>query len=235
MERACPVAGCLNKVRAAPRGAAAIGVVFEAEPRVQQPLFGADASDQRREDEGCEQHADRRSEGEGPTQRVDEQPQIAGMADDTIDAARHQPMPGLDGDEPAEPAAEHKDRPEPQSTAGREEDDAEPANGFAVEGPEPFSVRIGRQIAGQQTDQREGGDDPTVRAILALAGAQIAATEERRAGQHEERNRQRDQGRVREERRQPAPAENGEPEIGKGSHYVCKSQSGCGHQSRLLR
>src|SRR5262245_34394956 len=63
-----------------PRAAAAIGVVFEAEPRAQQPLFSADASDQRREDEGCEQHADRRSEGEGPTQRVDEQPQIAGMA-----------------------------------------------------------------------------------------------------------------------------------------------------------
>ena len=32
-----------------------------------------------------------------PPQRVDEQPQIAGVADDSIDTARDQRVPGLDG------------------------------------------------------------------------------------------------------------------------------------------
>jgi hypothetical protein len=38
-------------------------------------------------------------------------------------------MPGLNGYQSAEPAAEHKDWPDPQCTAGGEEDDAKPANG----------------------------------------------------------------------------------------------------------
>src|SRR5438128_819422 len=93
------------------------------------------------------------------------------MADDAIDAASDQSMPGLDGDQPAEPTAEHKDRPDPQHTAGGKESDANPANGIPVEGPEPLAVRIGRQIGGQQPDQPEGWNDPAVGAILALAGA----------------------------------------------------------------
>src|SRR5512144_2700903 len=47
--------------------------------------------------------------GEGPPQRVDEQPQIAGATDDAVHASRNQRMFRLDGDQPAEPMAEHKD------------------------------------------------------------------------------------------------------------------------------
>ena len=41
-------------------------------------------------------------------------------------------MPGLDGHQSAEPAAEHKDWPYPQRTTGSEENDAKPANGIPV-------------------------------------------------------------------------------------------------------
>lgn len=33
------------------------------------------------------------------------------MADEAVDAVLDQRMPGLDGNQPAEPAAEHEDRP----------------------------------------------------------------------------------------------------------------------------
>jgi len=96
--------------------------------------------------------------------------------------------------------------------------DAKPANGIAVEGPEPNPVCVGRYIGVQQPDQREGYDDPAVGTILPLAGAQVPVTEERYAGQHEERDRKGNQGRVREEGGKSAPAKDGEPEIGKGRH-----------------
>jgi len=131
------------------RGAAAIGIVFGAELRAQHSLFGADAGEERREHEGGEEDADRRSKCQRPAQRVDEQPQIARVADDAIDAARDQLVPGLDRDQPAEAMAEHKDRPEPQRSASREKEDTEPADGVAVECPEFFAVGVGRQIAGQ--------------------------------------------------------------------------------------
>jgi hypothetical protein len=51
------------------------------------------------------------------------------VSDDTIDTAGDQGVPGLDGDQPAEPMAEHKDWPDPQRTSGGEENDAKPANG----------------------------------------------------------------------------------------------------------
>ena len=44
-------------------------------------------------------------------------------------------MPGLDGHQPAEPVAEHKDWPDPQRATGREQNDAKPANGISVEEP----------------------------------------------------------------------------------------------------
>jgi len=61
-------------------------------------------------------------------------------------------MPGLNGDQPAEPAPEHKDRPDPQRTSGGEENDTKPANGIPVEGPEPLSVGVRRQIGGEHAD-----------------------------------------------------------------------------------
>ena len=71
-------------------------------------------------------------------------------------------MPGLDGDQPAEPAPEHKDWPEAQRPAGGKESDAKPANGIPVERPDLLPVCVGRQIGGQQPDYREGYEDPAV-------------------------------------------------------------------------
>src|SRR2546423_71569 len=83
------------------------------------------ARQERRDHERREQHANPRTKGQAPPQCVDEQPQRARMADDPIDTAGDQRMPGLDGDQPAEPRAEHKHGPEPQATPGREERDAQ--------------------------------------------------------------------------------------------------------------
>jgi hypothetical protein len=63
--------------------------------------------------------------------------------------------------------AEHKDGPDPQGPTGREEHDAKPAHGLAVEDPERFPVRIGRQRGRQQPEQYQGADDPAVATILA--------------------------------------------------------------------
>src|SRR5258708_1533654 len=104
--------------------------------RAQQPLLRADARKEREESERREQHADPRTKSERPPQRVDEQPEIARVADDAIDAARDERMPGLDRDQPAEPVPEHEHRPDPQRAARDEEDDAEPANGVPVDGPD---------------------------------------------------------------------------------------------------
>ena len=138
------------------------------------------------------------------------------MAADTVDAAGDQPMTGLDGDQPAEPSAENEDRPEPQQPAGGEENDAEPANGLPVDGPECLAVGVGRQIGGEQPDHRERGDDPAVAAILALAGAQIAFTEECRGGERDENDREADQRRMGEECGKSARADDRQPEIAEG-------------------
>jgi len=103
----------------------------------------------------------------GPTQRVDEQSQIARVTNDTIDIAGDQRVSGLDSHQPAEPMTEHKDWPDSQRATGREENDAKPANGIAVEGPELLPVRVGWQIGVQQSDQRKSDDDPAVATILA--------------------------------------------------------------------
>jgi hypothetical protein len=73
-----------------------------------------------------EKQAAPRSKGESPSQRIDEQPQVAGIADYTIDTSRDRCVTGLDGHQPAEPSAEHKDRPDPQYTIGSEENDSKP-------------------------------------------------------------------------------------------------------------
>jgi hypothetical protein len=184
--------------------------------RAQQPLFGAYAGDERRDKKRCKQHADDGPEGESPPQRVDQQPEIARVADDAINTARDQPMPRLDGDQPAEPVAEHKHRPESQHTTGGEENDAEPANGVPVDGPELLAVGVGRQIGGQHPDHAQRGDDPAVGPILALAGTEIAAAEECNAGQHEEGARKGNQRGVGEKPGKPAPAEDRQSEIGEG-------------------
>jgi hypothetical protein len=88
---------------------------------------------ERRYKKRCEKHADASTKSQRPSQRVDQQPQIARVADDTIETSRDQAMPGLDGYQPAEPAAEHKDWPDPQRATGSEENDAKPANGISID------------------------------------------------------------------------------------------------------
>lgn len=182
-----------------PPCAGAVGLIRGAELRAQKPLFRVYARDKRRDKERRQQHAGPRSKSESPAQRVDKQPQIAGVADDGIDAARDKRMPWLDGDQAAEPVAEHKDWPDPQGTTGGEENNAKPANALAVEGPEPYPFCVSGQIGGQKPDQREDWENPAVGSILALARAQVPAAKERGARHREEGNRKGNQGRVREE------------------------------------
>ena len=53
------------------------------------------------------------TEDKGPPQGVDEEPQVAGMADHTVDAARHKGVSRLNCHESAEAVAKDKDRPDP--------------------------------------------------------------------------------------------------------------------------
>src|SRR5262245_22975823 len=123
-------------------------------------------------------------------------------------------MPGLDGNEPAEAAAEHEHRPDPQRTAGGEENDAKPANSVAVESPEILAIRVGRQIGEQNSDHAESCEHPAIAFILAFAGTEISAAEKGDAHQREANDRKGNQGGVGEEGRKGASAEDREPEIG---------------------
>jgi hypothetical protein len=84
-------------------------------------------------------------------------------------------------------------------TPGGEEHDAEPAHGVTVERPKVDAVGVCRQIGLQQPDQSESCDHPAVVTVLAFAGTEISAAEQRNTGEHEEHDRKRDQGRMREE------------------------------------
>src|SRR5215469_9200689 len=69
------------------------------------------------------------------------------MPDNTVDTARDQRMPGLDGDQSAESAAENKHWPQSQRAANRKQNHAEPANRIAVENPDLLPVGPGRTNA----------------------------------------------------------------------------------------
>src|SRR5215471_1395315 len=210
------------------RGAIAVDIVFAAKLRSKQPLFRAYSCEERQNEHCCQQHADARTKSERPAQRIDEQTQVAGVTDDTINTAGHQRVSGLDRHQPAEPPAEHKYRPEPQRPTGGEENDTNPTDSIPIKGPELLPVSVGRQVSGEQADDPKGDDDPAVGTILANAGAQIAATEERDAGQREKCNCKRNQRRMGEKGGQPAPAEDGEPEIRKGRYDGDERQLGSG-------
>ena len=84
-------------------------------------------------------------------------------------------MPRLDGHQPAEPVAEHEDRPEPQRAAGGEQNDPEPADGVAINGPKLVPVGVGREESLQQPDRSERRKDPAIASILAYAGGNLSA------------------------------------------------------------
>ena len=88
-----------------------------------------DAREERREHACGEHHPHSRPKGEAPAQGIDEQSQIARVTDDPIDPGGNQCVPGLDGEQPTEPMAEHTDGSDPEGTTGREEPDAQPAIG----------------------------------------------------------------------------------------------------------
>jgi hypothetical protein len=125
-------------------------------------------------------------------------------------------VPGLDGDKPAETAAEHEHRPEPQHAASGIERDANPSNGVAVNSPELDAIGVGWQIGAQQSDQTERRQHPAVRAILALAAAQIALGEGGRGNHQDGDDRERNERRMGEERRPSAPSKDSQAEIGQG-------------------
>src|SRR5215467_9077633 len=199
-----------------PRGPRAVGFVRAAELAAQQRLLRADAREQWRNRQCDKQHADPRAECQCPAQRADLQSKITGMANDAIDPSRDQRMPGLDGDQSAETMAEHEDRPDAQRAADDEQYHAGPANGVSVDRPELDAVGVGRQIAAQQPEQPDGDEDPAVAAILPLAGAEVAAAEQRDDGQQACCYGKNGQRRMGEKRGEPSPAEDGEPEIAKG-------------------
>jgi hypothetical protein len=141
------------------------------------------------------------------------------VADDSVDESGDQRMPGLDGDQPAKATPQDKDWPEAQRTTSGEESDAKPPNGICIEVPDLLPGRVGRQLGGQQPDDREGYEDPAVATFLALAGAQVSATEKRCTRHHQDCNRESNSGPVREEGCKTAPAEDSKAEIGKGAHH----------------
>jgi len=69
---------------------------------MQQSLLRADAREEWRNSERREQHANPGTKGQAPAQRANEQPQIAGVTDDTVDTARDQGVAGLNGHKAAE-------------------------------------------------------------------------------------------------------------------------------------
>ena len=125
--------------------------------------------------------------------------------------------PGWIATNPLKRLPQHKDRPEPQRTTGSEENDTEPSDRIAVDGPEVDAVRVGRQIGVQQPKHSKSCEDPAVVTILAHTGAHISAGEKRHARQSEEYDRERGQRQGGEERRKPAPADDGHGKIGSGA------------------
>jgi hypothetical protein len=126
--------------------------------------------------------------------------------------------PGWMATSPLNRIGEHKDGPKSLRTTGNEEHDPKPASCVAVDRPQLFPVCVGWQIGVQQSEQQEGEEDPAVATILAHTRAQISASKERSPSQYEDRNRERDESRVREKGSKPAPAEHRQAKIGSGAY-----------------
>jgi hypothetical protein len=64
----------LIEARDQPRGPGTVGVISLAELRAQQPFFGVDAREKRRDQQRAKQHADSGTKRQSPAQRIDQQP-----------------------------------------------------------------------------------------------------------------------------------------------------------------
>jgi len=158
-------------------GAAEIGFVFGAEVFAEQAFFRVDACDKRYEQEKCDGDAGPRAEGEAPADHVDNHAEIAGIADDAVDAARFELVVSLDGDESAESPAEYEYRIQAKRATEDVDGEANPARCFAVDGPKVEAVGVRRDDGAGESDDAEGDEDPAIGAILFFAGAEIDVAE----------------------------------------------------------
>src|SRR5262249_12102951 len=99
------------------------------------------------------------------------------MTNEAVDAIGGQAMARLNGDQTAEPAAEHEDRPHAQHTPDGEKGNAKPANRISVERPEIPTVGVGRQVSLQQPDHPERCEHPAIAPVLAFARTEVSAAE----------------------------------------------------------
>ena len=162
------------------------------------------------------------------------QPQIARVANVSVDAGRHEPMPRLDRDKSAEFFAEHENRPDAQSSAGSDKHDAEPTDAIAVERQKADPIRIGHHKRREQREHSESDENPAIAAILALTRAQIAGGEKRRAEKDEAHDDERDERWMRDESANAAERPNGEAELECDQSYGRDGELGI-HLRRLMR
>ena len=141
-------------------------------------------------------------------------------------------MTRLDCHKAAEAAPEHEDRREPQDAAERIERDAEPPDAFAAEGQNIVLVRVGGQIGVGEAEHAKRPNHPTVRAVFAHAGPNVAFGEQRGDAKRDRDRRQRDQREMRKEPACAAGPRDGEAEID-GEANDCEQREPRGGQSVL--
>jgi hypothetical protein len=137
-------------------------------------------------------------------QRTDQQAHITGMTDHAVETCRHQRMVGLDGDQATEAPPQYEHRPHAHDDAADIDGGPNPSQRLAVQRPKADAVGVGWQPRKQQPDHGERAEHPAIAAILADAGTEIAAAEQRHDRRHNRYQRQHDQRRVRNKCGQPA-------------------------------
>ena len=142
--------------------------------------------------------------------------------------------PGWMATSSAELFAENKDRPEAQRSADSAKHDAKPTDAVAAERQKADPIGIGRHKSREQREHSEGDEDPAIAAILALARAQIAGGEKRRAEKDEADDDKRDERRMRDESTNAAEGPNGEAELEHNQSYGSNGELGI-HPRRLMR
>ncbi len=98
-------------------------------------------------------------------------------------------------------------------TAGCIEDDADPADGVAVDRPELLALGVGRQPGREEADHAQCSDDPAVGTILTFTDAEVRGAEQGGASHRDGYDDKRGPRRIGKERIDSAPARNGEAEI----------------------